>query len=141
VQLSTCRHVGRNTRFDKQNWQENVGDPNASYGRLANQTSSLTVKSYLPHLSITQADDTLYCETCTGIPIDRWQRKHPSQRSKTLRPSLALIRPVIQSAFGVDVVQAGAAPCQLYFNPKCEGFEWNQEHRLRCGHEIWNALG
>jgi hypothetical protein len=98
------------------------------------------IKSHLPPLGPTQAHDTLYCETCSGIPIDRWQRMNPANTSQALRRCLALTRLVIQTAFGIDEFQADCLPCSPYFDPRQDGFDWNQVHRLRCGHEICTAI-
>jgi hypothetical protein len=98
------------------------------------------IKTHLPPLGPTQAHDTLYCETCSGIPIDRRQRMNPANPSEALRRCLSLTRLVIQTAFGIDEFQAGSLFCSPYFDPRQDGFDWCQVHRLRCGHEVCTAI-
>ena len=88
--------------------------------------------------SQTQALDKLYCETCWGIPIDRYQRMYPAEPSKMLRQALALTRLVLHSALGVDEYQLDAMLCSPFFRTNLPGFDWKSTHKLRCGHLVFS---
>ena len=96
-------------------------------------------KTYLPDITATQNIDVLYCETCNGIPFDRYKLMTTTEEPSSLRRSLALTRPMLQSTFGLDYEQVNALLCSPFFNPNHEAFDWKNRHHLRCGHEVWSV--
>ncbi|KAF1947493.1 hypothetical protein EJ02DRAFT_449671 [Clathrospora elynae] len=98
---------------------------------------------HLPPPSHMQLHDDLYCETCTGIPIERYKALRPptSELLPTAYPSfrrcLALTLPTIRSVTGLTEEQAKVLLSAPFSNPQHRGFGLkNWTHVLRCGHEV-----
>jgi hypothetical protein len=103
-------------------------------------TTPLTPHSHRPQKSRTQNTDRLYCETCHGIPFERYNIMASTEEGPpTLRRSLALTGVRLQSAFGLHHEQVNALLCPPFFDTRRKDFDWNDVHRLRCGHDVWSA--
>jgi hypothetical protein len=85
----------------------------------------------------TQHIDNLHCETCYGIPFDRYKLLTATEKPSTLRRSLALTYPLLQATLALDSSQVNALLCWPFFDPGYQGFDWYHTHRLLCGHRIW----
>jgi hypothetical protein len=110
-----------------------------SWNAVLIRRSAQVVQSIFPPISTTQTFDTLYCEICHGIPFDRYRILTMTEEPSPLRRSLALTRPVLQSAFALDDTQVHALLCSPFFNPHSYGFDWRNVHHLLCGHEVYTA--
>jgi hypothetical protein len=94
-----------------------------------------------PHVtnSQTQAINELYCETCSGIPIDRYQRLKLSEVPHVLRQCYALTRSVLYAALGIDEHQLDAMLSPPFLHTNLPDFDWRSTHRLHCGHLVLTA--
>jgi hypothetical protein len=133
TQLSTYGHsdpFSVTTRFERLTSVCNSHNP---------QNAQLTPRR--PHVIDSQLDsmDDLYCETCGGIPIDRYQRMQPLDHPKRLRQSYALTRAVLVSALGIDEYQLDAMLCSPLFSTNLPDFDWRSTHKLCCGHLVFSA--
>jgi hypothetical protein len=84
-------------------------------------------------------NDTLYCETCIGIPIDRYRILNPGESFPRLRQCFALTRHLLESFFGIHPEQVNALLCPPFMSTThaaCSGYV----HQLRCGHLVRSML-
>jgi hypothetical protein len=86
----------------------------------------------------TQNIDLLYCETCNGIPFDRYQRMHLvlNESVHGFRRTLSLTRSMLYSVFGMDEDQINTTLCPAFFNTQQEAVSDGLAHSLRCGHGV-----
>ncbi|KAF1914465.1 hypothetical protein BDU57DRAFT_478585 [Ampelomyces quisqualis] len=84
----------------------------------------------------TQAFDLLYCETCNGIPVDRYKIMKPSEGSSQLRRAVALTRPVLSGALMLQDHQIDATLCSPVFRANQEFCSEHTFHKLLCGHLV-----
>jgi hypothetical protein len=89
--------------------------------------------------SQTQATDKLYCETCWGIPIDRFQRMQLAEVPHRLRQCYALTRLVLHAALGIDEHQLVAMLSIPFLHTILPDFDWRSAHLLHCGHLVFSA--
>ncbi|KAF2827776.1 hypothetical protein CC86DRAFT_288865 [Ophiobolus disseminans] len=110
-------------------------------GRNCQHAATLSA-STLEHseelISHMQYNDKLHCETCYGIPFDRYRLITSQEEPFGLRRSLAITRSMLQTNFGLDHDLVNAMLCSPFFNSTLKGFDWNNTHALRCGHEVWS---
>lgn len=82
-------------------------------------------------------NDKLYCEVCTGIPIDRYQVMNPPSNeffptfNPVLRRCLALSRELIAAA-----TRLPARRVDSLLAPVFPVLQWRL-HDLLCGHKVW----
>jgi hypothetical protein len=62
-----------------------------------------------------------------------------TEKPSTLRRTLALTRQLLQSTLEIKADGVDAILCSPFFNYNQEGFDLENKHYLRCGHEVWSA--
>jgi hypothetical protein len=88
-------------------------------------------------MSVTsRTDDILYCETCYGIPVSRYQIMHPDRLFRHCR---ALTRFLLGVHCGFNHEQIEEMLRPVFYcstSMPCQG----NAHQLHCGHVVWTSF-
>ncbi|KAF2024149.1 hypothetical protein EK21DRAFT_118067 [Setomelanomma holmii] len=97
------------------------------------------VPSIFPPFGATQHYDVLYCETCHGIPFNRYKLPSTTEEPSLLRRCLAVTRRILQSTLAIDEMRVNAMLCSPFCNPNRDDVARMYHHDLLCGHRVYTA--
>ncbi|KAF2849110.1 hypothetical protein T440DRAFT_519366 [Plenodomus tracheiphilus IPT5] len=117
--------------------------PNCHHTNTFTQSGeNTTTPQTHPHIGAIQAQDTLYCETCTGIPFDLYIATHPPttfslpNNNPQIRRCLALTRTLLQSYTNLPNEDFNTSTAPLSFGQTLPN---SNAHTLLCSHEVFGV--